>query len=170
MAEKRIDEDKLTEAHCDSTETCKPAPKKGISEDWLSLILGLLIFVLSLGVFGGLDILGWGASTKVWTDPAKAISPVSKYFQTVKGEITKIDGQKVTLKKADGNEETVTVKEDTSGLAVGSTYEKKGVSTAATSRPLLSLWALCWALRRHNPSALQAISCSEGSALSLKPI
>ncbi len=106
--------------------------KKGISEDWLSLWLGLFIFVLSLGVFGGIDILGWGTSTKVWTDPAKAISPVSKYFQGVKGEVTKIEGQKVTLKKADGKEETITVKEDTSGLKVGDKYEKKGISGFAS--------------------------------------
>ncbi|MEW6115828.1 MAG: putative sulfate exporter family transporter [Nitrospirota bacterium] len=132
MQEKRIDEDKLTEAHCDNPETCKPAPKKGISEDWLSLILGLFIFVLSLGVFGGVDILGWGISTKIWTDPAKATAPVSKTYQSVKGEITKIDGQKLTLKKADGKEETITVKEDTSGLKVGDKYEKKGLSGIAS--------------------------------------
>lgn len=132
MQEKRIDEDKLTEAHCDNPETCKPAPKKGISEDWLSLILGLFIFVLSLGIFGGVDILGWGISTKIWTDPAKATAPVSKTYQSVKGEITKIDGQKLTLKKADGKEETITVKEDTSGLKVGDTYEKKGLSGIAS--------------------------------------
>ncbi|MFZ5998781.1 MAG: putative sulfate exporter family transporter [Nitrospirota bacterium] len=132
MQEKRIDEDKLTEAHCDNPETCKPAPKKGISEDWLSLILGLFIFVLSLGIFGGVDILGWGISTKIWTDPAKATAPVSKTYQSVKGEITKIDGQKLTLKKADGKEETITVKEDTSGLKVGDKYEKKGLSGIAS--------------------------------------
>jgi len=125
---KRIDEDKLTEGLCDSTETCAVEKKKGISEDWLALWLGLFIFVLSLGVFGGFDILGWGISTKEWTDSSKAMQPVSKAFQGVKGEIVKIDGQKVTLKKADGKEDTVTVKEDTASLQVGDTYERKGVS------------------------------------------
>jgi uncharacterized membrane protein YadS len=107
--------------------------KKGISEDWLSLILGLAILILSMGVFANTDILGWGASTKVWTDLSKSVAPVSKEYQGVKGEITKIDGQKVTLKKADGKEEALTVK-DTAGLAVGQKYEKAGTS------PLVSVF------------------------------
>ncbi|MDQ7838731.1 MAG: putative sulfate exporter family transporter [Thermodesulfobacteriota bacterium] len=102
--------------------------KRGISEDWLALWLGLFIFVLSLGAFGGLDILGWGTKTKVWMDSSKAISPVSKNYASVAGVITKIDGQKLTLKKADGKEETVTVTEDTAGLKVGGEYKKKGLS------------------------------------------
>lgn len=101
--------------------------KQGISEDWLSLWLGLSIFVLSLFAFSGANILGWGISTKTWTDVSKAMSPVSKDYAAVKGEITKIDGQKVTFKKADGKEETITVK-DTMELKAGDTYEKKGVS------------------------------------------
>lgn len=102
--------------------------EKGISEDWLSLWLGLLIFLLSLGMFRGVDILGWGVSTKVWTDASKAIGPVSNTFQTVKGDVVKIDGQMVTLKKADGKEVTVTVKEDVSQLKPGDKYERKGMS------------------------------------------
>lgn len=101
---------------------------KGLSEDWLALWLGLFIFILSLGVFQGADILGWGISTNVWTDPGKALSAVSKKYQPLKGEITKIDGQKITLKKADGKEETITVKENTTVLKVGGTYEKAGLS------------------------------------------
>ncbi|HXX58810.1 MAG TPA: putative sulfate exporter family transporter [Thermodesulfovibrionales bacterium] len=128
MEEKRMDEDKLTEAKCDTVETCAVLKKPGISEDWLSLWLGLFIFILSLGVFGGVDILGWGVSNKVWTDPAKTLAPVSKNYQGVKGEITKIEGQKLTLKKADGKEETITVTEDASGLKVGDKYEKKGMA------------------------------------------
>jgi positive regulator of sigma E activity len=131
MAEKRFDEDKLAEGQCNSPATCA-VEKKGISEDWLSLWLGLFIFVLSLFAFAKTDILGWGISTKVWTDASKAMSPVGKDYQTVKGEITKIDGQKVTIKKADGKEETITVKEDTSGLKVGDKYEKKGISGFAS--------------------------------------
>ncbi|MGE5239358.1 MAG: putative sulfate exporter family transporter, partial [Chloroflexota bacterium] len=101
--------------------------KGGISEDWLSLFLGTIIFLLSLGVFANVDILGWGASNKTWTDLSKSVQPVSKAFQGVKGEITKIDGQKVTLKKADGKEETVTVTE-AAALKVGDKYEKAGMS------------------------------------------
>ena len=96
--------------------------KQGISEDWLSLWLGLFIFVLSLLAFGGPDLLGWGIATKPWTDVSKATSATTKNYLEVKGEITKIDGQKVTLKKADGKEETITVK-DATGLKVGDKYE-----------------------------------------------
>ncbi|MBF0465437.1 MAG: putative sulfate exporter family transporter [Nitrospirae bacterium] len=104
----------------------------GISEDWLSLLLGIFIFIVSLGIFFGSDLLGWGISTKVWMDPSKAMSPVSKHFQSVKGEITKIEGSKLTLKHADGKEEAVTVKEDVSTLKVGDKYEKQGVSGFAS--------------------------------------
>ncbi|HTZ18847.1 MAG TPA: putative sulfate exporter family transporter [Dissulfurispiraceae bacterium] len=102
--------------------------KKGISEDWLALFLGLLIFILSTGVFWKADILGWGAGNNVWTDISKSTAPISKTFQPVKGDITKIDGQKVTIKKADGKEETLTVKEDTSVMKPGDKYEKEGLS------------------------------------------
>ncbi|MBI5527098.1 MAG: putative sulfate exporter family transporter [Deltaproteobacteria bacterium] len=48
------------------------------SEDWWSVWVGLGIFLLSLGVLGGVDLLGWGAKFHVWLDPSasvKAISP-----------------------------------------------------------------------------------------------
>ncbi|MBF0506124.1 MAG: putative sulfate exporter family transporter [Nitrospirae bacterium] len=94
----------------------------------MALWIGLFLFILSLGIFAGTDILGWGVTTSVWTDASKALAPIAKDFQGIKGDITKIDGQKLTLKKADGKEETVTVKEDTSQLKVGEKYEKKGLT------------------------------------------
>jgi uncharacterized membrane protein YadS/RNase P/RNase MRP subunit p29 len=100
--------------------------KVGINEDWLSLILGVVIFIFSLGVFGGVDLLGWAASNKTWTDVTKMVAPVSKAYQGVKGEVVKIEGEKVTLKKPDGKTETVVVKEAAS-LKVGDKYEKSGV-------------------------------------------
>jgi hypothetical protein len=71
-----------------------------ISEDWLALILGLIIFGLGLGSFQGNDYLGWGAKTGVWINPTKAVTAISTKYQTVAGEITKIDGQKITVKRA----------------------------------------------------------------------
>jgi len=61
------------------------AKTQGISEDWLSLWLGLFIFVLSLGVFVGADLLGWGLKVDIWTDLTKAIRPVSKEIQGISG-------------------------------------------------------------------------------------
>ncbi len=100
-----------------------------ISEDWLALILGLIIFGISLGSFQGMDILGWGAKAGVWVDPGKAITAISSKYQTVAGEITKIDGQKITVKKKDGKDATVTETGDVSQLQVGQKYEKKGMSS-----------------------------------------
>lgn len=103
--------------------------KKGIiSEDWLAFVLGLFIFFLSIGAFQGMSLLGWGANTKAWIDPAKAITPVAKTFQSVKGEITKIDGQKLTIKKSDGKEDSITLKENVSAYKVGDKFEQSGMS------------------------------------------
>ena len=58
---------------------------KGINEDWLAAGFGLLVFVLALGAVGGTDVLGWIVSTKVWTDPAAALAPVSKNCASMGG-------------------------------------------------------------------------------------
>jgi uncharacterized membrane protein YadS len=58
---------------------------QGISEDWLSLWIGLLVFVLSLGVLVGADILGWSVTTSVWTNLSKALAPVSKAYAGIGG-------------------------------------------------------------------------------------
>jgi uncharacterized membrane protein YadS len=50
----------------------------GFSEDWLAVCLGLLVFVLSLGLLLGKDILGWAVTTTVWMSPGKALAPISK--------------------------------------------------------------------------------------------
>ena len=59
--------------------------KKGISEDWLSLWLGLFVFVLGLGFFLGIDLLGWGVKTSVWVDITKAITPMSASLKAMPG-------------------------------------------------------------------------------------
>jgi len=58
---------------------------KGLNEDWLSLIIGLLIFVLALGLLGGMDLLGWVVTTGVWTDLGKALAPASKAYAGLGG-------------------------------------------------------------------------------------
>jgi hypothetical protein len=60
-------------------------PKQGISEDWLSFYLGIAVFILGLGYFIGLDLLGWGIKTSVWMDITKSLSPVSASFKGVPG-------------------------------------------------------------------------------------
>ena len=58
---------------------------QGMSEDWLSVWIGLLIFVLSLGLLVGVDILGWVVATGVWTDLSKALNPASKAYSGLGG-------------------------------------------------------------------------------------
>ena len=58
---------------------------RGMSEDWLSVWIGLAIFVLSLGLLVGTDILGWVVTTGVWTDVSKALSPASKAYAGLGG-------------------------------------------------------------------------------------
>lgn len=102
-----------------------------LNEDWLSFWLAMALFAISLLSFAGVNTLGWIVSTKVWTQLDKAMAPVSSKLVPLKGEITKIDGNKVTIKKPDGKEETITVK-DATGLQVGGTYERKGLSGLAS--------------------------------------
>ena len=61
----------------------RAAPR--ISEDVLSLILGLVIFALALPSIGGVDLLGWAVSTSVWTDLSKALAPLSKSYSSIGG-------------------------------------------------------------------------------------
>ncbi len=56
-----------------------------LNEDWLSVWLGLLVFILSLGLLAGSDVLGWAVSTAVWTDLSKALGPVSKAWAGAPG-------------------------------------------------------------------------------------
>src|SRR5712671_5896303 len=58
---------------------------KGMSEDWLSVWIGLLVFVLALGMSAGTDTLGWVVTTGVWTDVSKALNPVSKAYSGLGG-------------------------------------------------------------------------------------
>src|SRR5205085_5529173 len=40
-----------------------PAAQRGMSEDWLAVWIGLLVFTLSLGLLFGADLLGWAVKT-----------------------------------------------------------------------------------------------------------
>jgi uncharacterized membrane protein YadS len=51
-----------------------------MSEDWLAVCIGLFVFLLSLGLLFGKDILGWAVTTSMWTTPAKALVPASKNY------------------------------------------------------------------------------------------
>jgi uncharacterized membrane protein YadS len=56
-----------------------------VSEDWLSLIIGLFIFVLALAGIANVDLLGWAVTTAVWNDIGKALGTVSKSYASLGG-------------------------------------------------------------------------------------
>jgi uncharacterized membrane protein YadS len=51
------------------------------TEDGWAVWIGFTIFVLSMGLLAGLDLLGWGVLTKEWIDPGKATVAVSEGYQ-----------------------------------------------------------------------------------------
>jgi len=65
-----------------------PAPKPLLTEDWLSVGIGLLVFALSLGLLAGADMLGWAVTTSVWTSVGKALAPASKSYANLPGLIS----------------------------------------------------------------------------------
>lgn len=56
-----------------------------LTEDWLSVYIGLFLFVLSLALLFGADLLGWAVKTVVWTDITAALKPVSGAYQGLPG-------------------------------------------------------------------------------------
>ena len=64
-----------------------------LSEDWLSVGIGLAVFLLALAGLSGTDFLGWVVTTSVWTDPAKALAPASKLYAALggTGNIERVD-------------------------------------------------------------------------------
>jgi uncharacterized membrane protein YadS len=60
------------------------------TEDWWAVWIGLFVFVLSLGVFGGADILGWAFSPKMWTSLSKSVGPVSKSYAGLSGFLSMV--------------------------------------------------------------------------------
>jgi uncharacterized membrane protein YadS len=56
-----------------------------ISEDWLSLIIGLLIFLLALAGLANVNLLGWVVTTSVWTNLGQALKTVSNSYGSLGG-------------------------------------------------------------------------------------
>ncbi len=59
--------------------------RPAISEDWLSVVIGLLVFALALVGLAGTDLIGWVVSTSVWIDPGKALAPAGKAYAALGG-------------------------------------------------------------------------------------
>jgi uncharacterized membrane protein YadS len=61
------------------------ALKARLNEDWLALVIGLLVFAASLFSLAGTDLLGWAVTTSVYTDVTTALSPIAKAYAWLGG-------------------------------------------------------------------------------------
>ena len=62
-----------------------PASTRGLSEDWLAVWIGLLIFVSALAGLVGPDLLGWVVTTSTWIDITRALGTASKSYAGLGG-------------------------------------------------------------------------------------
>src|SRR5262245_31343292 len=60
-------------------------PSRELTEDWLAVWIGLLIFALALAGLAGRDLLGWAVTTSVWTDITQALKTVSSAYPELGG-------------------------------------------------------------------------------------
>src|SRR5580698_1215625 len=61
------------------------ALKARLNEDWLAVVIGLLVFGLALVSVTGTDLLGWAVTTSIYTDVAKVLAPVAKTYAWLGG-------------------------------------------------------------------------------------
>ena len=60
-------------------------PASKLSEDWLAVWIGLLIFVLALVSIAGPNLLGWVVTTSVWTGLGSALGSTSASYAKLGG-------------------------------------------------------------------------------------
>src|ERR1700716_4063444 len=61
------------------------ALKARLNEDWLAVVIGLLVFGLALVSISGTDLLGWAVTTSVYTNLAQALAPFAKGYAWLGG-------------------------------------------------------------------------------------
>jgi uncharacterized membrane protein YadS len=61
------------------------ALKARLNEDWLAVVIGLLVYAAALVSISGTDLLGWAVTTSVYTDLTKALAPVAKAYTWLGG-------------------------------------------------------------------------------------
>jgi uncharacterized membrane protein YadS len=64
----------------DTTLSLSTPSRQGLTEDWVSLGIGLFVLVLALAGTAGPDLLGWVVTTSVWTDVTQALAPAAKSY------------------------------------------------------------------------------------------
>src|ERR1700753_1698673 len=56
-----------------------------LNEDWLAVVIGLLVFGAALVSISGTDLLGWAVTTSIYTDVAQALNPFAKAYAWLGG-------------------------------------------------------------------------------------
>jgi hypothetical protein len=56
---------------------------RALTEDWLSVAIGLLIFALALAGLAGKDLLGWAVTASIWTDATQALKTASNAYASL---------------------------------------------------------------------------------------
>src|SRR6185369_1102066 len=57
----------------------------GLTEDWLALGIGLILFLVALLGLLGHELFGWAIKTNVWTNPARILTPASSAYARLSG-------------------------------------------------------------------------------------
>ncbi|MFN3406890.1 MAG: putative sulfate exporter family transporter, partial [Caldimicrobium sp.] len=61
--------------------------KAYLNEDWLAFWLAIILFLVSLLAYKGIDVFGWIVRTKEWVKIENALEPVGKKYKGISGEI-----------------------------------------------------------------------------------
>jgi uncharacterized membrane protein YadS len=56
-----------------------------LTEDWLSVAIGLIVVALAFASIGGVDLLGWVVTTSIYTDVTQALAPFAKTYAWLGG-------------------------------------------------------------------------------------
>src|SRR6202012_2471730 len=56
-----------------------------LTEDWLAVVIGLLVFGASLVSVSGTDVLGWAVTTSVYSNLTQALTPFAKAYAWLGG-------------------------------------------------------------------------------------
>jgi uncharacterized membrane protein YadS len=68
-----------------AVKTTAAVTKDRLTEDWLSVAIGVFVFALALFSLSGIDLLGWAVTTSVYTNLANALAPVAKGYAWLSG-------------------------------------------------------------------------------------